>query len=247
MDPGAHHISACTPMYSIFSNTLRHDFMVKGLAEIARQCGFDAGVHEGPIFRDTYAGIGPRLKPADWYEADADLTAHPGGVALDLTVRTCGRDALQRISDDKRRKYAEALRHHPTLGFSPFAVSHTGYIGAEAESTIRRWAARLRTNRRHEGIPGGQPLEEVAAAVGFSFAVVMTSQAQAYFAEVTDDSSIPGPLRRITRTGRMIRWLGWKSPGLQEGPLVERPHNELAAPPNPDDALSSEISTTSAS
>lgn len=215
LDELAMHMSTCKSMYRVFSNKLRHDLWVKGLAEIARQAGFDAGVHDGPIFRVTGAKGESRLRPADWFEVDADRKKHPAGVALDATIRSCDRNELEAEARKKREKYRTQLEARPDMGFVVFGATQNGDLCKDAEEVMTRWASRLRANRRDDGLPIGQPMEEVAAAVAFAFAVVHVAQAQAYLAECAAGMNIPSALRKLTRTGRLVRYAGW-SQGIGE-------------------------------
>jgi hypothetical protein len=50
LDKAGRHVSCCKGMWNVLSQAARHNALVRAAAELARRCGFDAAVHDGPIF-----------------------------------------------------------------------------------------------------------------------------------------------------------------------------------------------------
>jgi hypothetical protein len=83
--------------------------LVKVAAEMGLQCGFQARVHDGPIFDMGPNAEGREKRPADWFEqgaeiAQADASRYFGGRCCDLTIRSGSKAALDAAVKENEKK-----------------------------------------------------------------------------------------------------------------------------------------------
>ena len=191
-----HHISACKRIGPSCSNLQRHNALCNASAELARECGIDAKVHDGPIFNFP-GGQQRKQRPADWFERHSEVSAKDkaafhGGHCFDLTIRSGNAAVLEDAARAKTAKYAAGLQRHPHLGLTVVAVGHDGGTGKGTKKTFERWAFNLAKLRRASAEPLGAPLQEVRSAFGFCFATSMVMQLVGYMNEVARSSASGG-------------------------------------------------------
>lgn len=203
------HVAACKKLGATNSNLVRHNALARMATNIARECGVDARVHDGPIFDMTQGTDASRnQRPADWFERGSEVNARDaatfyGGRCVDITIR-CGNQALLKQAErDKEKKYAAGMVSHPHLALSVVAINHDGEMSDQAKATVRRWAYHLTNLRRAEADLSGQPLLEVTAAFGFAFATAMARQVIGFAESLTIERGGLNP-----KAWRPVAWGG---------------------------------------
>ena len=170
LDPHGDHFTACLKAGPAAGAKWRHDNFARDLAKISCAVGRGGQYHDGPVF-----DFGRRRRPADIMEE--------GNLCIDLTIgarqvqTAAGREA------EKTAKYADQMRVHPDLRFSPFAVDLDGEVGPAAASILSGWSRALATIRRRAGVPTGDPTADVAVAVGRAFTRGLIAQAVAWLGQ----------------------------------------------------------------
>ena len=170
LDPHGDHFTACLKAGPAAGAKWRHDNFARDLAKISCAVGRGGRYHDGPVF-----DFGRRRRPADIMEES--------NLCIDLTIgarqvqTAAGREA------EKTAKYADQMRVHPDLRFTPFAVDLDGEVGPAAASILTGWSRALATTRRRAGVPTGDPTADVAVAVGRAFTRGLIAQAIAWLGQ----------------------------------------------------------------
>jgi len=167
LDPHGDHLTACLRGGPAAGAKWRHDNFARDLARVSSAVGRGGHYHDGPVF-----DFGRRRRPADIMEG--------GNLCIDFAIGARQVLPVAPREAAKTAKYADQLRVHPDLRFSPFAVDLDGEIGPVAATTVIGWSRALATTRHRAGVPMGDPTADVAAAVGRAFTRGLVAQAVAW-------------------------------------------------------------------
>ena len=206
------HVSACKRQGVENTNLARHNALVRAAAGLARECGIDAKAHDGPIF-ELGVGSDAKKRPADWLERGCEITPKNAatfysGRCCDLTIRTGDHTAMTAAVKEKERKYARGMARHPSYGLSVVAITHSGQYSQGARETLARWAFHLTKRRKATAELPGRPLEEIRAAFGYAFALVMAQQLVGYANTLAEHKADRhGEVRQVSSMDRLrSRW-----------------------------------------
>ena len=141
------------------------------------------------------------LRPADWFERDAELRDFPNGLCVDLTIVTGGQDGLDRAVKRKYEKYSDWCQQRPGLGFQVAGITTGGACSLGMSATLARWARRRAARSVLHDVGQTNADQEVRATFARGFVTLMATQARLYWRECTErDRGMRRP-SRSTRTG----------------------------------------------
>lgn len=180
LDNHGEHIAVCEHLPLPASFKRRHDALVRLAVGIARDCGIDATVHDAPLCNSS------NLRPADWYERDADSRDFPRGICVDLTIVSGGPDRLATGVAHKMSKYNDLIKLTPGLGLHVAGISTAGLCSPGTTATLARWATRKAYHGARLGEERDNAGQAVTTAFARGFAALMAAQAHHYWRELVD-------------------------------------------------------------